>query len=137
MNRYSIKSYLIESLRIGGTEAARRAHRNALITLLIGMLIGFGAGQVRAGTAEYLQGAQDAVGFLSASQNADGSWGASEDVRAVYTAAAVEGLRAFNVRGSAYLSGITWLENHAMSNTDFGARRIVALAPHGDNLNTF
>ena len=67
-------------------------------------------------------------------QNADGSWGDSEDIRSLYTAAAVETLRAYGQRNGAYFRGITWLENHAMLNVDYGARRISALAPHGDDV---
>jgi hypothetical protein len=79
--------------------------------------------------------ASAAAGWLAANQNGDGSWGVTEDVRPVYTAAVVNGLRAQNDRGAAYFAGIAWLENHAMYNVDYHARRIAALAPHGDDIS--
>lgn len=82
----------------------------------------------------YLTPAQKSATWLSGHQNSDGSWGSSEEVRILYTAEAVRTLAAANERNSAYLSGIAWLENHAASNIDFSARRILALASHGDSL---
>jgi hypothetical protein len=76
-----------------------------------------------------------AAGWLAANQNGDGSWGATEDVRPVYTAVAVEALRANADRSAAYFAGVAWLENHAMWNVDYHARRLAALAPHGDDVS--
>ena len=51
-----------------------------------------------------------------------------------HTAEAVLALRAANKRLLPYYRGIVWLENHAAGNVDYAARRIMALAPHGDDL---
>ena len=85
----------------------------------------------------YHQAAFMAAAHLYQSQNADGSWGHTEDVRPLYTASAVVALRSYTngsyYRGSylpahdpnirelpqrAHYRGITWLENHAMGNVD-------------------
>lgn len=72
--------------------------------------------------------------WLESVQNDDGSWGASADIRPLYTTAVVNALRTANQRSPAYFRGITWLENRAMSNVDFHARRMIALVPHGDDV---
>lgn len=92
------------------------------------------ASPASAGPAENRQAALAAALHLETTQNADGSWGASEDIRPVYTASAVEALRAFNRHGPGHFRGLTWLENHAMQNVDYRARRLAALAPHGDDV---
>ncbi len=91
----------------------------------------------RAGAAENAQAALDAAAWLELEsvQNPDGSWGSDSAVRALYTAAAAEALRAYNRRGSAYFRGVAWLENRAMANLDYRARRISALAAHGDDVS--
>jgi hypothetical protein len=75
-----------------------------------------------------------AVGWLVATQSADGSWGAYDPTGFVVTAEAVTALRAFGRRDAAYYRGVTWLENHAAANADYRARRILALQAHGDDL---
>ena len=77
---------------------------------------------------------QNAITWLETMQNADGSWGTLEDTYALHTSSVVRGLQAAGVRSSAYFRGITWLENHQMSNVDYHARRILALIQHGDDL---
>jgi len=93
-------------------------------------------GPARAGLVANQQAAAGATAYLELStvQNADGSWGPDEDVRPVYTAAVVNALRAYNARGSAYFSGVSWLENRAMANVDDHARRAAALSAHGDDV---
>lgn len=77
-----------------------------------------------------------AAGWLSAQQNADGSWGASTQEHVLYTVEAVQVLRAAGQRNGAYFKGVTWLENHAADNADYGARRALALARHGDDVSS-
>ena len=102
----------------------------------------------------YHQAAFMTAAHLVQSQNPDGSWGYTEDVRPLYTASAVEALRSYTngsyYRGSyspaydpnirelperAYYRGVTWLENHAMGNVDDHSRRAVVLAEHGDDVS--
>ena len=81
----------------------------------------------------YSGNANRAVQWLVSNQNGDGSWGATDDVKLPTTVEAVRALQALNQRVPAYFWGITWLENHSAPNIDYEARRILALAPHGDN----
>lgn len=74
--------------------------------------------------------------WLEAQQNADGSWGAGNAARLVFTAEAVDALRASGLRNSAYYKGITWLENHASDNADYQARRALILNAHGDDVSS-
>lgn len=82
----------------------------------------------------YSDNAAKAVQLLVQTQNIDGSWGTSDDVKLLCTVEAVTALQALNQRIPAYYWGITWLENHSTPNIDYMARRILALASHGDNL---
>lgn len=50
------------------------------------------------------------------------------------TAEAVKALRASGLRNEAYYRGITWLENHSGDNTDYDARRAIALNTYGANV---
>ncbi|HEY5603134.1 MAG TPA: IPTL-CTERM sorting domain-containing protein [Gammaproteobacteria bacterium] len=77
-----------------------------------------------------------AAAWLSAQQNTDGSWGANAREHFLYTVEAVQSLRAAGQRNGAYFKGITWLENHAADNADYGARRALALATHGDDVSS-
>lgn len=69
--------------------------------------------------------------WLVTQQNADGSWGGLPTERFVSTAETVKALRASGLRSEAYYRGITWLENHAGDNTDYDARRAIALNTYG------
>ena len=69
--------------------------------------------------------------WLISQQNADGSWGSLPTEHFVATAEAVKALRASGLRNEAYYRGITWLENHSGDNTDYDARRAVALNTYG------
>lgn len=86
--------------------------------------------------SSYSTSANRAVSWLSSHQNSDGSWGATDDVKLLYTVEAVMALRAVSQRTAAYFAGIAWLENHCAPNVDYEARRILALSPHGDNVQT-
>ena len=59
----------------------------------------------------YSTSASMAVGWLSSHQNADGSWGATDDLKLPYTVEAVMALRAVSQRAPAYFGGIAYLEN--------------------------
>jgi photosystem II stability/assembly factor-like uncharacterized protein len=84
--------------------------------------------------SSYSIAANRAADWLVQNQNSDGSWGNNENVKFPYTQEAVMALRALNRRTPAYYWGVTWLENHAAPNVDYKARRVLALAPHGDNV---
>ncbi len=86
--------------------------------------------------SSYSTSANRAVTWLSTHQNSDGSWGATDDVKLLYTVEAVMALRSVSQRTSAYFGGIAWLENHCAPNVDYEARRMLALATHGDNVQT-
>ena len=76
-----------------------------------------------------------AVAWLRRTQNADGSWGRHAAVRGLATSEAVIALRAWGRSGAAYYRGVTWLENRALSGVDYRARRILALAPRGNDVS--
>lgn len=85
-------------------------------------------------TSPYLAPANRAVVWLNAAQNPDGSWGAPEALKPLYTSEAVRAMAAVNTRGPKYYLGLGWLENHNGGTIDSEARRILALATHGDNV---
>ena len=73
-------------------------------------------------------GSNKGVSWLTQQRNADdGSWGASDVVKYVQTAYAVIALSALNQQGTAYYGGVNWLGNHAPTNIDFTAHRVLAL----------
>jgi hypothetical protein len=82
----------------------------------------------------YANPAARGVAWLEARQNPDGSWGASEAVRPLYTSEAVRALAAGQARGPAYFAGVTWLAGQAAPSVDHAARRMLGLAAHGDDL---
>ncbi|HLF97342.1 MAG TPA: hypothetical protein VI457_09375 [Methylococcaceae bacterium] len=86
------------------------------------------------GASPYQQPLDLATQWLSGQKNADGSWGATEDIQPLYTSAAVRALAAAHRRQGAYYAGTTWLESHAGGNVDFAARRVGALTARGDSL---
>lgn len=68
------------------------------------------------------------ISWLTQQRNIDdGSWGNSDAVKYVQTAEAVVALGALNQQGTAYYGGVAWLGNHAPTNIDFTARRVLAL----------
>jgi hypothetical protein len=72
--------------------------------------------------------AGNGVVWLSQQRNAvDGSWGTGDAVKFVNTAEAVQALGALNQLNGAYYAGLAWLGNHAGSNVDYAARRVLAL----------
>lgn len=103
--------------------------------LRIGLLLGLGQmglSSVQAGP--YDQSVSGATAWLSAHQNPDGSWGNSPDLQPIFTSVAVRALANAYDRQAAYFLGVTWLENHAGTNVDATARKVGALADHGDSL---
>ena len=87
------------------------------------------------GLAAYESNSELAVQWLVTRQNPDGSWGGGEKDKFINTVETVQALRAAGHRNAAYFHGITWLENHATGNSDFMARRALALGSHGDDLS--
>ena len=84
--------------------------------------------------ASYSTNTNLAVQWLVNNQNSDGSWGDSDNLKLPCTEEAVLALLALNQRTTAYYWGIAWLENHSAANVDYAARLILALTPHGDNV---
>lgn len=83
----------------------------------------------------YRSSSDFAIQWLNQQQNLDGSWGARDDIKHLYTTEVVNAMQAINTRNSANYWGIAWLENHYSTNVDYKARRIIALMPHGNNLS--
>ena len=73
--------------------------------------------------------------LLQQQNNADGSWGASDDVKYVQTSESVLALAALNQLGSAYFNGLVWLNNHSPANVDFTARRVLASGKTGASVS--
>ena len=69
-----------------------------------------------------------AAQWLATQQNADGSWGLDQEIQPLSTTEAVRALAAIYQRNAAYHKGIAWLENHAVANVDYRARRLLAFA---------
>jgi len=76
-----------------------------------------------------------ALVWIEAQPSPDGSWGSDARLRPLLTHQAIESLSAAGRRRSSYYGGLTWMENHATPGVDGHARRILALAPHGDDLS--
>ena len=94
------------------------------------------AAMVSAADAEYELAADTARAWIEQQQNADGSWGTSEAIRPFVTAEAALSIHAIQGRNTAYYRGVTWLENHLAGNVDANVRRILVLAPHGDDVTS-
>ncbi len=76
------------------------------------------------------------VAILQTKQSVtDGGWGSLDDLAYPNTVAAVEALRAANQRTGTYYAGVAWLENHNATNVDLGAKKIMALVRHGNNVS--
>ncbi len=73
-----------------------------------------------------------AAQWLSSQQNPDGSWGSIPSEKFILTVEAVQALRATGERKYPYYNGLTWLENHAATNTDYATRRAQALSADGE-----
>ena len=61
----------------------------------------------------------DAIDYLIAEQNADGSWGSATSTKFIATTAALEALQAHGVTGTTTNDGITWLDNYVPNNNDY------------------
>ncbi len=88
-----------------------------------------------ASLAFYQDNIERATDWLTSQQRADGGWGLSNAEKLLFTTEAVQALRAAGQRSGAYFKGITWLENHASPNADFGARRALTLGARGDDVS--
>lgn len=73
--------------------------------------------------------------WLENTQNLDGSWGSREDLKYAQTSEVIQALAALDRRSFWYYTGLTWLENHAASNSDFLGRRIVSLSQNGNSVS--
>lgn len=82
--------------------------------------------------ATYESNTAHAAQWLSGQQNPDGSWGSISGEKFILTVEAVQALRASGERNYPYYSGLTWLENHAATNTDYATRRARALSADGE-----
>jgi len=107
----------------------------ALTTLSVSVLL-FLLGCPAVSWAAYNTQLSKATSWLTGRQNTDGSWGTHPHERFVLTVEAVRALRAAGIRKAAYRKGLSWLENHAAGNFDYGSRRALALSAHGDAINT-
>lgn len=85
---------------------------------------------------QYDATAQQAASYLELTQNlSDGSWGATDNLKPLYTSQVVQALYGYNRLKPQYYAGINWLENHRMLNVDYTARRMMALSPTKDDLS--
>ncbi|KPA13504.1 protein containing Filamentous hemagglutinin [Candidatus Magnetomorum sp. HK-1] len=66
-----------------------------------------------------------ALEWLESNQNNDGSWGIQ--TKPLNTSEAVIALQSIDHLTSSYYQGVSWLESHNFPNTDYKARRILAL----------
>ena len=76
----------------------------------------------------------NAIPWIESQQNADGSWGANDNIHYLITTNVVEALKKSGEYNVAYYAGIAWLENHQASNVDFVSRKITSLNDRGNNL---
>jgi len=72
--------------------------------------------------------------ILKNQQNSDGSWGADEGIKFLYTSEAVNALGGTFLEHGAYLNGISWLENHFSRALDSRSRRVGSIVSHGDDI---
>lgn len=85
--------------------------------------------------ADYPAVAANGVAWLLAQQNvADGSWGSTDEEKYLQTSEAVLALAALNRRTPQYYAGLGWLQNNMPENTDYLARRVLALQSNGSSV---
>ncbi|HEY4716536.1 MAG TPA: prenyltransferase/squalene oxidase repeat-containing protein, partial [bacterium] len=75
--------------------------------------------------------------WLSANQNADGSWGAQADLSLVYSVEAVSALQSSGTATTNYSAGITWLAAQDATSTDELSRKIYSLVNASIDSSTF
>ena len=85
----------------------------AIATTLAGLSV---SGHTWAGAPENAEAANAAAAYLeqATTQNPDGSYGATEDIRPLETAAVVGAFRAYNRRDNAYFRAVTWAAGPAL-----------------------
>lgn len=87
---------------------------------------------VLAAPSTYALAAERAITWLKQQQNSvDGSWGASDDVKYLYTSETVSAMSAMNHRSQEYYAGVGWLKNRNPANSDYQARKVVGLLGSG------
>ncbi len=124
----------LTALHDGARSVARRARlRSGLYFLFV--LIAWITGSASC-FAAYEVAAANAVSWLLVRQNAaDGSWGETAEVKYVQTSEAVLALAALNRRTPQYYAGLGWLQNNVPDNTDYLARRVLALQSNGSSVS--
>jgi large repetitive protein len=78
----------------------------------------------------------DGTAWLSANQNADGSWGVQSDLAIVYSADVLGALKYFDPNGINFSQGISWLNSQDAASTDELSRKIFALVSAGQDVST-
>ncbi|AFT70361.1 MULTISPECIES: hypothetical protein [Alloalcanivorax] len=101
--------------------------------IMLPFMVVFLLGAPLSASALYESAIEQARSWLTQQQNADGSWGVLETERFIATTEVVKALHASGARTEAYYRGVTWLQNRAGNNVDYGARRAVALSASGTN----
>ncbi len=109
--------------------------KKVLAVVFISWLVTFAVPAV-SGANGYENSAQNAIDWIEGQQNIDGSWGQTESIKPFCTAEVVSALRSFYRYSTSYYWGIAWLENHNFENLDYIARKVLALLPHGDYVQT-
>lgn len=82
-------------------------------------------------TASVYADTASGIGWLTAQQAADGSWGVPA-VAFSDTQEAIDAVRLVQGPNAAYYRGIAWLENHDPANNDGQSRKLGALTDRGD-----
>lgn len=99
------------------------------------MALAASSGMTMAWTSSQLQTAVDnGANYLSTQQSLSSGGLESQSITNLYTAETVIALRSANKLNRNYYNAVTWLENHASGNTDYLARKALALYMHGNNV---
>ncbi|MGI9335467.1 MAG: leucine-rich repeat domain-containing protein [Gammaproteobacteria bacterium] len=110
--------------------ATRSLGRIALVLSTLSSVIAWPAS-----AQTYEQALTGGLTWITDRQSPDGSWDTRAAVKSAVVAESVLALQAANERGTAYLAGLTWLQNHAVTNVDALARRTAVLARAGSLSN--
>lgn len=104
--------------------------------MVVGALVAHFATAVAA-ESPYIPVANRAITWLKQQQNiVDGSWGASDDIKFLETSEAAQALSAMNQRSSEYYASLAFLKNRTTANSDYLARKVLALQGGGGDYST-
>ena len=78
----------------------------------------------------------NAINYLIAQQNPDGSWGTATSTRFITTVAVLDALLSNNVTGTTTNDGVAWLSDYAIDNNDYFAEQVTLLARAGAGTST-